>query len=97
MAVSTFTFIGSLFIMSFITNFWAFFFVWGFMFSISIALFLWVPLTLGAEWFPKNKGLVNGINLCVTVIGAGLLPILIRSIIDLDTLADSDRAKLIKD
>jgi fucose permease len=97
MAISTFILIASVFIASFTTNFIVFFFVWGFVFAFSIALFLWIPLTIGSEWFPHNKGLVNGTLSCMIVIGAGLLPKLVKSIIELDPIKTADKMKLTDD
>jgi len=93
MAIGTFILIASLFIASFTTKFIVFFFVWGFMFSFSLSLFVWIPLTILAEWFPNNKGLINGILWSINVTGAGLLPKLARSVIGLDPMTDPEVRK----
>ena len=86
MLASSFTLVGTVFVCSFITNFWVFFALWGVVFSCSLSMFYWIPGTIGWEWFPNSKGLVNGVFQSIIALGAGIIPIIAKAVIDLPPL-----------
>lgn len=52
---------GSLFASSYVTNFWLFSTLYGFIFGLCSGMIYFVPFNLGHIYFPNNKGIVSGI------------------------------------
>ena len=53
--------IGSVFISSFVTNFFLFIIFYGFFFGVGVGFSYMCPIIAGWEYFPSKKGLVSGI------------------------------------
>jgi len=51
---------GSIFIASYMHNWWTFVFFYAVLFPIGIGIVYWIPIICAWEWFPERKGLVTG-------------------------------------
>ena len=75
---------------SYVTNFWAFFALFGIGYGLAVAVLYMIPIVTGWSYFPHKKGMVSGIVIAGFSVGGSIFNLVTTKIVNPNNLPTSD-------